>query len=517
MQSISLSLRVPGVCRLNASGAIPIARVADPGNALPEIRMPSSHLPTRHRFLAPHLAAVICALLNVVLLASLARAGETLSPAIRTRADAAVQAVLTRTGVPSASIAVVRNHAIVYANAYGWAQLEPRRAATPAMRYAVGSISKEFTATALLLLQEDGRLSIDDLAGKWVTGLGPAAGASIRSLLSHTSGIRDFWPQDYDPPEMLKPVKAEVIVTRWANQPLDFKTGTAWQYSNTGYTVAGMIAEKAAGVPLFQFMQSRIFEPLAMASVVDFDAGPLSGADASGYTRYALGPPRPAAKEGRGWLFAAGQLAMTASDLARWDIALIERRVLSAASYRELTTEVRLANGVGSGYALGLDVALESGRRVLKHGGEVGGFTAENRVYPDDGIAIVVLTNEDATDAFEPIADELANLMLVSDSPADATAFSDAKHFFSELQRGRTDPARLTSNGRSYFSAQAIADFHTSLGALGKPVDFSLKRSGLRGGFVTRVYEVTFSHKKLDVVVRATPEGLIEQYTVSAK
>jgi CubicO group peptidase (beta-lactamase class C family) len=254
-----------------------------------------------------------------------------------------------------------------------------------------------------------------------------------------------------------------------------------------------------------------------MASVVDFDAGPLPGADASGYTRYALGPPRPAAKEGRGWLFAAGQLAMSASDLARWDIALIERRVLSAASYRELTTEVRLANGAGSGYALGLDVALASGRRVLKHGGEVGGFTAENRIYPDDGIAIVVLTNEDATDAFKAIADELADLMLVSDSPADAAAFADAKHFFSELQSGRIDPARLTSNGRSYFSAQAIADFRSSLGALGKPVDFSLKQSGLRGGLVTRVYEVTFSHKKLDVVVRATPAGLIEQYTVSAK
>jgi len=479
--------------------------------------MSSSHLLTRHRFAASVAVAFISALLHVIVLAPSARAGETLSPALRTRADAAVQAVLTRTAVPSASIALVRNHAIVYAQAYGWAQLQPRRAATPAMRYAIGSISKEFTATALLLLQEEGRLSIDDPAGKWVPGLGPAAAASIRSLLSHTSGIRDFWPQDYDPPEMLQPVKTEEIVRRWANQPLDFKSGTAWQYSNTGYTVAGMIAEKAAGVPLFQFLKSRIFVPLGMTSVVDFDAGPLPDADASGYTRYALGPPRPAAKEGHGWLFAAGELAMSASDLARWDIALIERRLLSAASYRELTTEIRLANGAGAGYGLGLDVALESGRRVLKHGGEVGGFTAGNRIYPDDGIAIVVLTNEDATDAFEPIADELANLMLVSDSPADAAAFAEAKHFFAELQSGRMDPARLTSNGRSYFSAQAIADFHASLGPLGKPVDFALQRSGLRGGLVTRVYQVTFAHKKLDVVVRATAEGLIEQFTVSAK
>ena len=478
--------------------------------------MPQPHSSTRRSRLVQPLI-LICSLVSAVFVTRPVWAEETLAAALRARADSAVQAVLARTGVPSASIALVRNHTIVYANAYGWAALEPRRAATPAMRYAIGSISKEFTATALLLLQEGGHFSIDDPAGKWVTGLGPAGGASIRSLLSHTSGIRDFWPQDYDPPEMLKPIKTEEIVKRWANQPLDFATGTAWQYSNTGYVVAGLIAEKVSGETLFELMRARIFEPLHMASVVDFDARPLPPGDAGGYTRYALGPPRPAAKEGRGWLFAAGQLAMSASDLARWDVALIERRLLSPASYRDLTTDVRLANGVAASYGLGLDVELNSGRRVLKHAGEVGGFTSENRIYPDDQIAIVVLTNEDATDAYDTIADELAELMLVSDSPADAAAVADAKHMFSELQHGRIDSAHLTANARSYFSTQALADFRNSLGPLGEPVSFALKRSGRRGGLVTRVYEVSFADKKLAVVVRSMPEGPIEQYTVNAK
>jgi D-alanyl-D-alanine carboxypeptidase len=153
--------------------------------------MPQPHHTTRHLRLAKPLVA-IGLLVSVVIVAQYAGAEETLAPALRARADTAVRTVLARTGVPSASIALVRNHAVVYANAYGWTELEPRRAATPAMRYAVGSITKEFTATALLLLQEAGRLSIDDPAGKWVNGLGPAAGASIRSLLSHTSGIRDY-------------------------------------------------------------------------------------------------------------------------------------------------------------------------------------------------------------------------------------------------------------------------------------------------------------------------------------
>lgn len=433
------------------------------------------------------------------------------------RADAVVNAVLARTGVPSASIAVVRDATLVYAQAYGWAQLSPRRGALPDMRYAVGSISKEFTATALLLLQESGKLSLDDPAGKWIGGMGPSSGASIRSLLSHTSGIRDFWPQDYDPPDMLRPVEPGEIVARWANQPLDFPTGTSWQYSNTGYTVAGMIAERVAGKPLFNFLQERVFEPLKMTSVLDFDSDPLSPADAAGYMRYALGSPRPAAKEGRGWLFGAGFLAMSASDLARWDIALIRRKVLGPASMRALTEEVRLANGVGSEYALGLHVVRRSDRRELEHGGEVGGFTSENRIYPDDGIAIVVLTNEDATDASNTIADALSELLFVADSSADAAAVADARAMFDQLRQGNLDSQRLTADARSYFTAQALQDFGASLGALGEPTGFTLTRTGRRGGFTTRVYEIAFPHKLLNAVVRSTADGLVEQFTVSAK
>jgi D-alanyl-D-alanine carboxypeptidase len=431
--------------------------------------------------------------------------------------DSTVNEILKRTGVPSASIALVRDHTIVYAQAYGCAQLDPCRRATPAMRYAIGSISKEFTATALLLLQEQGKLTIDDAAGKWLPDLGPAANASIRALLSHTSGVRDYWPQDYDPPEMLKPVAPKDIIARWANQPLDFPTGTAWQYSNTGYTIAGLIAEKASGKPLFDFMHERIFAPQAMKTVYDFDAAPLPPDDAVGYMRYGLGPLRASAKEGRGWLFAAGQLAMTASDLARWDISLIDKRVLSDAGYRDLTGEIRLANGAGSQYALGLDVKLRSGRRELSHGGEVGGFTATNVILPEQGLAVVVLTNQDATNASGQIAESLEKLLLAQALPVDTAALAEAKRIFSELQGGKIDAARLTANAKSYFTAQALADFHASLAPLGQPKSFEAAGYGLRGGLVTRTYKAKFTQKDLNIVVRSTPDGLIEQYTLSAE
>jgi hypothetical protein len=182
-----------------------------------------------------------------------------------------------------------------------------------------------------------------------------------------------------------------------------------------------------------------------------------------------------------------------------------------------LTTEVRLASGVSTDYALGLRVMLQSGRRVLSHGGEVGGFTAENRIYPDDGAAIIVFTNEDATGASATIADALADLLFVADSPTDVATTAGAKDLLKQLQSGRIDRNRLTANAGSYFTPQALDDFRASLGPLGEPTSFLLERSAQRGGFAIHAYEAAFAQTTLEIVVRSTADGLIEQYTVSAK
>src|SRR5712691_6425824 len=181
------------------------------------------------------------------------------------------------------------------------------------------------------MLAEEGKLSLDDPVSRFVPDLTRAGEVRIRQLLSHTSGYQDFWPQDYVPPFMKREVTAAEILDRWARKPLDFDPGTQYQYSNTGYVIAGVIIEKASGQPLLPFLKARIFEPLHMDRVIDVDSGPLRETDPTGYLRYALGPPRVAPKEGKGWLFAAGELAMTAEDLAKWNIAMLERRLLKPA------------------------------------------------------------------------------------------------------------------------------------------------------------------------------------------
>ena len=221
------------------------------------------------------------------------------APDFAAAVDRIARGALAATGVPSASIAVVRDGVLAYTHAYGNARL-PEVAATTTMRYSIGSISKQFTSAAILLLQEQRKLSLDDAVGKYVPGLTRGDEVTIRQVLSHTSGYQDYWPQDYVPPFMLTPINAQGILDRWARRPLDFEPGTQWQYSNTNYVIAGLIVEKAAGMPLWQFLNTRVFTPLGITSATNIDERGLPSGDPTGYFRYALGPPRPAPKEGPG-------------------------------------------------------------------------------------------------------------------------------------------------------------------------------------------------------------------------
>jgi D-alanyl-D-alanine carboxypeptidase len=203
---------------------------------------------------------------------------DTIDPALKARVDAIANGVLAQRGVPSASVAVVKGGKLVYTHAYGLAHLSPDVKATPEMRYSIGSISKQFTAAAILLLQEQGKLSLDDAVGKYVPGLTRGDEVTIRQILSHTSGYQDYWPEDYLMTPMMKPESAQQILDTWAKKPLDFEPGTKWQYSNTNFVIAGLIVEKVSGEKLFDFLGEHIFHPLGMKSVWDSDEKKLTDA-----------------------------------------------------------------------------------------------------------------------------------------------------------------------------------------------------------------------------------------------
>jgi CubicO group peptidase (beta-lactamase class C family) len=458
---------------------------------------------------------LIPALALLLFCLSTASAQSSLSPDLQQKIDKLAADALVKTGVPSASLALVKDSRVVYLHAYGDARLDPRTPATPAMRYSIGSISKQFTASSILLLQEQGKLSLDDKVSKFLPHLTRANEVTIRQLLSHTSGYQDYWPQDYVMPNMLQPTTAQLILDQWARKPLDFDPGTKWQYSNTNFVIAGLIVEKVSGVPLLTFLQQKVFQPLSMTSVLNTDQERLGDTDPTGYLRYALGPPRPSPKEGKGWLFAAGELAMTAEDLAKWDISIMDQKLLQPASYREFATDVLLKNGLGTRYGLGVDVRTDAGHRSLSHSGEVSGFTSENIVFPDERVAIVVLTNQDAADAAANIAHAIAPLLLASDDPATPQKLEQARKIFAGLQHGAIDRSLFTDNANFYFNAQALQDFAASLGPLGTPEEFTQKRQALRGGMIMRAYRIKFPKQELQAWTYELPTGQLEQFQVA--
>ncbi|HEY6307050.1 MAG TPA: serine hydrolase domain-containing protein [Candidatus Angelobacter sp.] len=460
----------------------------------------------------------VIALLACLTIAAVAQ-GQTeprLAPALREKIDRIVLDVLAQTGVPSASVAVVKDGQIAYVRAYGHARLDPLIAAKPEMRYSIGSISKQFTATAILMLAEQGKLSLDDPVAKYIPDLTRANEVTIRQLLSHTSGYQDYWPQDYVPPFMTQPITANKIMDLWARKPLDFNPGTQWQYSNTNYVIAGVIVEKVSGKPLLDFLDERMFSPLGMQRVDNIDLHKLPKTDATGYMRYALGPLRIAPKEGPGWLFAAGELAMPASELAKWDIGMLQQRLLKPALYKEMETEVKLKDGSGTRYALGLSVGNVAGHRNLNHGGEVSGFTAQNAVFPDDNLAVVVLTNQDAASAAGLAARQIETLLLTPASSAGSKKLEQARAIFAGLQHGKIDRSLFTDNANAYFSDQALQDFAASLGLLGEPQDFAQTGEQGRGGMLFRRYRVTFARQALNLTIFEMPDGKLEQYLVGA-
>lgn len=454
-----------------------------------------------------------------------------LSESQKSAIDQAANNILVRTSTPAASLAVVKEGQVVYVASYGSAQVSPPTPATSEMRYAIGSVSKQFTAVAALMLAEEGKLSLDEPIRRWYPELTAADRITLRHLLSHTSGYADFWPQDYVMPAMSAPVDPDTVIATWAKRPLEFQPGERYEYSNTGFLIAGRIIEKAVGKPLFAVLQERLFTPLNLPTATSFDARNLAyPPDAMGYRRAALAPVRRALRQGAGWGLGAFELAMTAEDLAKWSAALLERRApLAPASYDQLFTSVKLNNGRDAGYALGLSTSNGARRRV-GHGGEVAGFMAQQTIWLNERTAVVALSNLEAAPAASEIATAVGNILFPPASaptppppirpalpvPPESPESVKVRTLLKGLQLGQPDRALLTPTLSAYFDRDIVGDFGSSLRPLGgiktvQPIG-QFRRGGMTGGAWRVVFE---GGAAVNVSTYITREGKFEQFLVS--
>lgn len=433
-----------------------------------------------------------------------------------------MEKVLADSGVPSAEVGIVQNGHVVYTAAFGQARLAPPLKASSAMAYPVGSISKQFTATAVLLLQQDGKLSLSDPVAKYFPELTRANDVTLRNLLTHTSGYQDYAPQDYTIPAWRVPGDPLTVVHEFAGKALDFEPGTQWQYSNTNFVLAALIVQKVSGMPFARFLRERVLQPAGLERVLNLNTDQKQ-LQVTGYMRNALAPLRPAGLEAPGWYFGDGDLAMPVASLLTWDLTFLNRSLLQPASYDEMEASFVLKGGKDSRYGLGVFVGHSAYGLEIEHSGEVGGFVAENEIFPEQHAAIAVLTNQEASEAASQIAKVLEPIVLGQPGQPPSAAGADSfaprlQAILAGLEQGKIDRSLFTANCNAYFDADALSDYQSSLAPLGAVAGVAAVRSSLRGGMQFGLWRVSFANgTALLVTTYVEPDGKIEQLLVTGK
>jgi CubicO group peptidase (beta-lactamase class C family) len=293
--------------------------------------------------------------------------------------------------VPGASLLVLRNGQPWRRQAWGLADLRTRRAATPTTNYRLASISKQFTATAILLLAQDGRLTLDMPLRHWLPTL-PAAldGATLRHVLCHRSGVPDY--EDFVDPDAARQWRdADVLALLETSPRTLFVPGTAWRYSNGGYALLALVVEKASGMTFEDFLQSRIFRPLGMSgTLARTDDGPAVRERAFG-CREEGGRWTTADQDATSAVLGDGGVYASVDDLARWDAALDDDRLLGDAMRREAFSVQSASDDPGVDYGLGWRISGD----VHWHSGESIGFRNVMLRRPARRTTVILLTNRD--------------------------------------------------------------------------------------------------------------------------
>jgi len=297
---------------------------------------------------------------------------------------------------PGAAAIVVKDGQVVLRKGYGMANLELAVPVSPDMVFEIGSITKQFTAAAILLLQERGKLRLEDPLTKYLPDY-PMHGETItlEHLLTHTSGIPSYTGMPEWLPHVREDMKVEDLIALFKDKPLEFKPGEQWRYDNSGYILLGAVIEKASGKSYEQFVEEEIFQKLGMTHSRYGHAEEVIPLRAAGYGRDAKGF-RNANYLSMTQPYAAGSLMSTVDDLALWDRALAGETLLEQASLDRMFTPARLTSGRSTRYGFGLVVYDFEGRRVIEHGGGIFGFVSFLMRVPEERLFVAILSNNEA-------------------------------------------------------------------------------------------------------------------------
>ena len=368
-------------------------------------------------------AAFIALALSISIPAA-ARA-DAVSPAQVAKIDTIVRTAMAQQHLVGVEVAVGRNGTTLFTKGYGLGDKAKNLPVTASTVFPIGSISKQFTAACVMLLVQQGKINLDARLATYLPGVAHAREITVREILDQMSGLHDYLEN--------KPLITALFGGTWTTHepfayyvnltrgdPLAFKPGTKWEYSNTNYAVAGMLIEKVSGEPYRTFLSQNIFEAQNLTSMQYLTWSIPTGSDVTRGYNYAKGSYTLVPRYDMSWGGAAGAIASNAADLVKWDGAFFDGKVISQSNVEIATTPPRgitlglpagnTQSTIGEGYGFGWVAGHDEGRRIVWHNGGLIGARAMNAVFPDDGLEIVILTNMTTADP-EAISLRIARLL----------------------------------------------------------------------------------------------------------
>jgi CubicO group peptidase (beta-lactamase class C family) len=356
-----------------------------------------------------------------------------------------------RPDAPGATVIVVKDGKTVFRKAYGLADLATRRPLTPDTALRIGSITKQFTAAAILMLAEEGKLSVGDEITRYLPDY-PTHGQriTIEHLLTHTSGIPSYTGKPGYLQGMGRDMTVAQIIGSFKDDPLEFAPGSQWRYDNSGYVLLGAIIEKVSGMPYADFLQKRIFTPLGMTHTA------YEGHERTAFAHAVAYSPDPEGFKPSPHLsmtqpYAAGALVSSVDDLARWDAAISSGKLLKAANWQRAFTPYTLTSGTKTGYGYGWEIRTLHGQPEIGHGGAITGFRSYALRLPEDKVYVAVLSNADAG-------------VVVPDGPAHKAAAIVIGKPFPDFKPSAIDPRLL--------------DAYTGLYRIDDKANWTVRKSG---------------------------------------
>jgi CubicO group peptidase (beta-lactamase class C family) len=426
------------------------------------------------------------------------------------RIDAIGKAEVASGRTPGIAIGVVEDGRLVYARGFGFANAAKHLDVAAATQFYIGSISKQFTAAAILLLVQDGKVKLDDKVTKLVPELTIASSVTIAQLLQQTSGLPNYTRAPGIVADPTRSIKLAALIAAVDKMTMRFDPGTKFEYNNFNYFIAGLIVERASGLPLSDFLQARIFQPLYMTSTFYASDNGISPSHAVGYTG---GPHHftPAKPWDPTWLLGAGGLVSNVYDLAKWDVGMPV--LMRVDAVRNMFT----ASGApgAQSYGMGWVVDQRNGKRYIWHNGELGGYHSMNALLPDDHIAVIVLANADDISSKGTVAPETvaAQVLDVASPPTaahlDNAIVARAREWLGRIADRNLDRTQLTPAFSAYLTDQLVS--RSNFRALGKiqtfvPVSSTTEDSG----DTTYEFLVRFTRGQFHYRMSLTKQGKID-------